>query len=83
MSQFTTKAQNVLHLNVYKHGRPFKGPGTVPNGVTGTKYALEKTSFSIRAEYTRIFKCPHRLKPEGLRPSERGGCTWETYIDMN
>jgi hypothetical protein len=37
------------------------------------------SSFSIRAEYTRIFNCPHRLKYEGLRPSERGGSTWQTY----
>jgi len=41
-------------------GHPFKVPGAIGNGLTGIKYELEKCPFSIRAEFTRGFKCPHR-----------------------
>jgi hypothetical protein len=54
-------------------GHPLKVPGAIVNGPTGIKYEKSVYSFSIRAEYTRGFKCPHRKKSEELRRFELGG----------
>jgi hypothetical protein len=35
-------------------------------------------SFSIGAEYTTLFKCPHSWKTQGLKSGERGGYTLKT-----
>jgi hypothetical protein len=51
------------HLDTSHHGSqyPFKDAGVVEDTLTGIHNAMVKRLFvSTGAQYTRVFRCPHR-----------------------
>jgi hypothetical protein len=58
----TSSIRIIARMDISNLGlsRLFEGPGAVAIGTTGIKNALTKCFFfSIKTEYTRVFKCPH------------------------
>ena len=66
-AQVATNTQNVRFLSQCAHGHVWSW-SIAPCEESNMRW-WNVSSFSLEAEYTKVFKCPHRYKSAGLRPT--------------